>query len=58
MTEGTCADQGYTVDDGHKAADIPFVGNVNFALYTKPKEVKVGSNVSLYSVMDGICDQV
>ena len=53
MTEGTCSDQGYTVDDGTKAVEVPFVGPVNFARYTKPKEV--GTNATLYRILEGEC---
>jgi len=57
LKEGTCADQGYTVEQAHKDVTVPFIGNIEVAMFAKSavKAVKDLSMVDLYQVELGVC---
>jgi len=43
LKEGTCASQGYTVADGTKTENVPFLGAITISKFTKPSIVLRGS---------------
>lgn len=55
LQEGTCSDQGYTKEQGVKDYNIPVVGDVQFALFSKP--ATKAEQVTLYKIEYGECGQ-
>jgi len=45
LAEGTCAAQGYTVDDGAKDLKVPFIGDIKIALYSKTAAQRSADNI-------------
>ena len=58
LKEGTCAAQGYTVADGAKDINVPFIGTIHTAEFKKPALAAANDVVSLYQVEFGICAEV
>jgi len=50
LAEGTCADQGFTLNEVKKTETFPMIGDVEIQVFSKPA---VG--VSLYQVDYGVC---
>ena len=45
LSEGSCKDQGFTVLDGTKEMQVPFIGDVKVSLYSQASEVEKYVNV-------------
>ena len=55
LTKGTCSSQGYTQADGSKTIQVPVIGDISIALYSK---ALLNENVPLYSITAGECGEV
>merc|ERR1712070_429758 len=56
MGDGTCADQGYTVQTGTQTKSYPVIGDIVITTYSKGA-LKVADTCSLYEIGDGQCGQ-
>jgi hypothetical protein len=56
LSKGECSDHGYTQADGSKNIQVPVIGDITIALFSKSSELKAGS-VDLYKIMAGECGQ-
>ena len=56
MSEGTCAHAGYTYLDGHKNINVPVLGDIDIALYSKSGGLLAG-DVTLYKIVEGECGE-
>jgi len=60
LKEGTCASQGYTVDEGTTVEQVPVIGSVTVHKYSKAAEIEtvaVGSDVTLYKISGDECGE-
>ena len=56
LTKGTCSNEGYTHDDGSKTMDVPVIGEVTIALYSKASSLGE-TDVTLYKIAEGECGE-
>jgi len=57
LKDGTCADQGYTVQTGSRTISVPVIGDITVTEYSKGMEVSASDSCSLYEIADGTCGQ-
>merc|ERR1712048_640517 len=55
LADGTCADQGYTIQTGTQTRTYPIIGDIVITTYSKGLEAK--DTCSLYQIADGSCGQ-
>merc|ERR1712179_10923 len=55
LADGTCADQGYTVQTGTQTKTYPIIGDIVITTYSKGLEVE--DTCSLFQIADGSCGQ-
>merc|ERR1711959_498711 len=56
LQDGTCADQGYTVQGDQQTKTYPVIGDIVITTYTKPS-LMAKDTCSLYEIADGECGQ-
>jgi len=57
LTDGTCADQGFTVKTGEKTITVPVLGSITATTYSKGAVLESGESCSLYEIKDDTCGQ-
>merc|ERR1712193_306773 len=55
LLDGTCADQGYTVQTGTQTKSYPVIGDIVITTYSKG--LAVADTCSLFEIADGSCGQ-
>merc|ERR1711941_90672 len=55
MGDGTCADQGYTVQTGTQTKTYPIIGDITVTTYSKG--LSSADTCSLFEIADGSCGQ-
>merc|ERR1711970_1260466 len=55
LADGTCADQGYTVQTGTQTKTYPIIGDIVITTYSKG--LAVADTCSLFEIADGECGQ-
>jgi len=55
LKDGTCADQGYTVQTGSKTISVPVIGDITVTEYSKG--LSASDTCSLYEIADDTCGQ-
>merc|ERR1712130_1054335 len=55
LADGTCADQGYTVQTGTQTKTYPIIGDIVITTYSKGLAAK--DTCSLFQIADGSCGQ-
>merc|ERR1712139_142150 len=57
LSDGNCADQGYTVKTGEQTMSVPVIGDISVTTYSKGAVLASGETCSLYEIKDDTCGQ-
>merc|ERR1711937_559481 len=57
LSDGKCADQGYTVKTGEQTMTVPVIGDISVTTYSKGAILASGETCSLYEIKDDTCGQ-
>merc|ERR1711957_777505 len=57
LADGTCADQGYTIETSTTTKHYPIVGDIKVTTYSQGLESTAADTCSLFAIVDGLCSE-